>query len=328
MRFIALSILAALAAVAYAHFDGQVTSVLMTMNGDQGYVYGTDPGNLNIVEGTPTDVSATGNILNTSTSPVNIISVDTYPISNATNVETHFNFGLQFLSTKSDATPIGPLGSNEDPMYGCMSGGVMDVNSQPLFYFLLTNNKAYATVTQYIADVKGPVQVLTWAIPVCNIIEDELRAYTIALRPDIGRIAYRINDVDMVEIPGYCGIDNKFLISGTSTGCNPNWLSGFITEAKIFVFQGQYWMPNIGKGFCQRAQYEMCEENISFAPGSRCQYQTGTTIAPFEYNGTFSYLQVFVMERTNRCDGESSSSEYVPWYRCRPDCCGPKPTPV
>lgn len=320
MRFIALSILAALATLAYAHFDGQVIAVLATMNGDEEYTFGTAPGDL-VIEGDDGAVSTTGVITNDSATSIQIITADTFLISDDVNIETHFQFDLQFESTKSDATPIGPLGSNEDPMYGCMAAGVQAKFGCPTFYFLLTDSKAYA-----VAEYSANATKLTWAVPVCSIDALKTRTYTVALRPDIGRVMYRINNVNMVEIPGYCGIDNRFLISGTSTGCSPTYLDNFITEAVAFVYQGRYWKSTSSTGFCQRAQYEMCEENVSFAPGCRCQYQSAFVDAPFAYTGLLSSLQVFVMERTNRCDNESSSSEYVPWWRCRPDCCGPKPT--
>ncbi len=303
------------AGLALADFDGQVTQVHTWIDMNISKLNVTLGGNFQIVTGNSTNITATGAIAGSNSLPIGISSTQTYLVP-ATG-ELHFQYALSFLATSVSSTP-GPLGINNDPLYGCMIAGPTDLNDNA-FFFILTNTKVYALVLQGDAG-----NISYWAIPIASRVAVTTDLYTVVVKGSEQRVLFRINNVDKVEIPGACGIDPKFRIyNGLGLpGCQPAYTPDFPFPQTFlnYIYVGPFNL-NVTTPFCQGNNFDMCNENVSWAYQVNCQYAQPSTNFTINYAANIGSIEVFEIDRTNRCDGESSSSEYHNWWS-RPCCNG------
>lgn len=279
MRLLLAVATALISIFAQGHFDGQVTSVLAWNP-----TYPND-----------------GLITASSTSSVDML-FGPYPISQDADDETHFQYVMDFSAVAQN--PPGGLGLNNNPEYGCMVVGPQVEGFNAGYYFMITNNQVYAFI-QY--------DTSFWAVPVYKRLVDEVNTYTISIQPSDWRIMFRVDGKNVVEIPGYCGIDPKFQVIGSYASCSPPTLN--FTEAKSLVYVGVSTGP-VDSGFCQVGQYNMCQDNVSNALHTRCQKELVTLDQTIDYTAHLYSSEIFVLSRTNRCDGESSSStQPLNWWQ-------------
>lgn len=293
---------------AFAHFDGQVTSVMSHIDMEHTFLsFGPGPGQYTGFPGSSVANIESGHFESTSQDILTFNSVDLYPISAEYGDETHFQYRLDFAANVTSGVVASPLGSNGDPVYGCLLAGAAYQTDG--FFFLLTNTRVYALVQQSYA---------LWAIPIKNRISIEVNLYTIVINRNQLRVLFRIDNKTYLDAPGYCGIDERFAV-GVSGGksCTPSFTAeNFMTAARNIFYLGPMFVFAAGlSGFCQGGLYNMCNDNISFAPSCRCQYASG-----FPGNVTLGYtanvrsIDIFTMGTTNRCDNESSSSSRHNWW--------------
>ena len=279
MRLLLAVASAFLSVLAQGHFDGQVTSVL-------GWYPAMPDGGL---------------ITADSVTSFTSLSAEVYPIGQDAGDETVFQYVMDFAAVAT--TPVGGLGLNNNPEYGCMVAGPQMTGGVDGFYFALTNNQVYALV-QHVGSF--------WAIPVYRRTEAEVNTYTISVQASDWRVTFRIDGKNVAEVPGYCGIDSKFQILGSFASCSPPITS--YTDANSLVYVGVSTGP-VNQGYCQVGQYNMCEDNISNALHTRCQRELVTLSQVISYTAHLYSAEMFVLSRTNRCDGESSSSEPLNWWQ-------------
>lgn len=305
------SLIALLAGVQAAHpnglFSGQVTSVQSYINMvDTTLSFGNSTGQFEVSsiigEGS---IDATGGIIASTGNALFVQSVDYYPISAAPGDETHFQYVLNFQSTLVNGTVDSPLGSNSDPIYGCMLAGPF--NDGQAFLFILTNTKVYALIAG-----EG-----LFAIPIADRIATDYNTYTVVVKRSQQKVLFRINNVDKLEVPGTCGIDPKFALvtSKAEDACIPTYtLDNFIASAHQYFWVGPFWWV-YSNGFCQGATFDMCLENASWANRCNCVYNTLGGTAFFGYTAQISNIEIFTVGTTNRCSiDESSSSTYHNWW--------------
>jgi len=324
-RFIVPFLLSPFLAYAKSNFNAQVTEVKSLIDMDNSKLtFGTSPGQYSFTFGDTDNISDIGVITATNINDIGIQSVDIYPIS--AFGETHFQYQLSFSGTVTNAT-LGPLGSNSDPLYGTLLAGISQQNG---FYFMLTNTKVYALLWVFDADINA----VFWGIPIGNRLISDVDVYTIIVKRKEKRVLFRINNVDKLEVPGYCGIDDKFRLGRTVRSkhlgdssssdqplgavtpvCNPTFVGDdWMSEAYNYFFVGPFQSILPNRGFCQGATYSMCQENISSAYLCNCQYYLPTGPFNATYTGLIGNIQVFDVEKTSRCGDESSSSTFHHWY--------------
>lgn len=319
-------ILSAFLAYAKSNFNAQVTEVKSLIDMDNSKLsFGTDPGQYSFLSGDADNLTDTGVITATNVDTLGIKSVDFYNITAVG--ETHFQYLLSFTATVSNAT-LGPLGSNSDPMYGALIAGIAQENG---FYFMLTNTKVFALIW----GLDQNLAMALWAIPIGNRLISDVDVYTIIVKRQEKRVLFRINNVDKVEVPGYCGIDDKFLIGqlltnkhlGDSSSSSDQPL-GRVNPVCSPTFGGETWMQSAfnffyvgpftdilpSRGFCQGGTYNMCQENVSSAYLCNCQYYLPTGPFNATYTGLIGNIQIFDVQKTSRCGDESSSSTFHNWY--------------
>lgn len=66
---------------------------------------------------------------------------------------------------------------------------------------MLTNTKVFALIWAANANLDSTI----WAIPIGNRLISDVDIYTIIVKRQEKRVLFRINNVDKVEVPGYCG---------------------------------------------------------------------------------------------------------------------------
>lgn len=303
-----------------ANMNGQVTQLLQYVESSAGgFIVGAGVGEFTVqVSGNNTSVTPFGALGADQTDFLTILGNDVFPVSPIG--ETHFQYVLGFNASITATSP-GPLGTNNDPMYGCLTVGVTN-NNEYGNLFMLTNTKVYAMT--YLINPDG---ITYWAIPVANRMIGSLDLYTIVIKRAELRVLFRINNVDVVELPGYCGIDDSFKIVGTTStksahgekvGCEPVLIDAMLATAQNFIFLGAFAVNSftLNRGFCQGTTYSMCTENVSQAFRNRCQYSSGTVPFTATYLAQIDRLEAFYMDKTDRCDGSSSSSSerHHNWY--------------
>jgi hypothetical protein len=248
-----------------------------------------------------------GHFVATSANPTMLWSVDQYTISGANGDETHFQYILDFACNLTSGVVGSPLGSNSDPVYGCLLVGPFF--EADAFNFILTNTKVYAMIQQ---------DMNLWAVPIKNRHSVDVNLYTIVVNRSQRRVLFRIDNKTLLDIPGFCGIDSKFNIGvQVAKACSPAYTEdSFMSTALNRIYIGPLaYMGMLTKGFCQGGLYNMCNDNISFAPSCVCQYSTAIPgNVTLEYTANVRSIDIFTMGTTNRCDLESSSSSYHNWW--------------
>lgn len=299
-----------------ANFDGQVVSVQSFLDMDHSLLsFGGAPSDFTVNGGSSNATSPDGHITANSTEPVVIQSNSPYTVP--LDGEMHFQYVLSFVGTSLSSAP-GPLGTIEDPLYGCFVAGPTDL-MYTHFQFVVTNTKVYALVIYPNSD---GMTVNVYGIPIGNRSSSDYNTYTVIIKGNEGSVLFRIDNVDKLEVPGYCGIDSKFqlaqvnITAPTIKACVPEINSASLpTVYYNYLSVGTFLGGPLDRGFCQRTTFNTCAENISYARGARCQYASPPGPFSFAYQAHLASLQVFTMQDTNRCARlDDSSSSYHNWW--------------
>lgn len=271
----------------------------------------------------------------TTASPIMIISNEVLPVPLTGEIQGAVRFS--YSSELTSGTITSPLGTDEDPFYGCAFWGLVDVTDGWQFALISTKRKVYAWYarTQTLLTVTENWKIFSFLIPIANRPANEAPGtsplFSIVLNAAKKTASWRVDGEERLLInPTGRLIDPRFLVN-----CASGIREGEVFPRNLQILAGALSLGSIASGqphgACQRTLFNECTQSPFNAFQTFCQY--AAIQDPESYNMTlnaqFYNWSLVYWRRALDCRQPEEVCEQPNLYCPEPDCgCAvPKPDP-